>query len=254
MLRGVIDFDAAVPAGERALVNGFLGNAAFLAETLRNLLGIDQTASLRVRPLGGDPGDNKVLYRVDTDAGPFVLKHARKRGFLWFRPRGTFKWREIERLKALSGKGVTPRFGAHVAAKGREAYTEELIEGTSGAAARDPEQVRALARMWLTIARLFGTVGPCWRVPGSTMGPGNAMFPRGGGAPVVVDVGRTRLRTPGRIVTKLVKTHGHVDAVLDGIEEALGGPGARRFFLAAARQVKDEALRASLQRKGSSTP
>lgn len=254
MLRGVIDFDAAVPAGERALVAGFLGNAAFLAETLRNLLGTDRTAALRVRPLGGDRGDNKVLYRVDADAGPFVLKHALRKGFLWLRPRGTFKWKEIERLRMLSGKGVTPRFGAHVAAKGREAYTEELIEGTSGAAAKGPDEVRALARMWLTIARLLGTVGPFWRVPGSTMGPGNAMFPKGGGAPVVVDVGRTRWRTPGRIVTKLVKTHGHADSVLQGIEEALGGPGARRFFLAAARQVEDTALRASLQRKGSSTP
>jgi len=258
MLRGVIEFDAAVPAGERALVKGFLGNAAFLAETLRNVLGADRATALRVRPLGGDPGDNKVLYRVDADAGPFVLKHALRKGFLWFRPRGTFKWKEIERLRRLSGKGVTPRFGAHVVMSGREAYTEQLIEGTSGAAAKDPEQVRALARMWLTIARLLGTVGPFWRVPGSTMGPGNAMFPRDGGAPVVVDVGRTRLRTPGRIVTKLVATHGHADAVLSGIEEALGGPGARRFLRTAARQVKDDAiaaaLRASLQRAGSSTP
>ncbi|HEX5135510.1 MAG TPA: hypothetical protein VFY93_00930 [Planctomycetota bacterium] len=257
----MIEFDAAVPAGERPLVAGLLGNAAFLAETLRNVLGAARATSLRVRPLGGDPGDNKVLYRVDTDAGPFVLKHALRKGFLWFRPRGTFKWKEIERLKALSGNGVTPRFGAHTATAGREAYTEELIEGVSGAAARDPEQVRALARMWLRVAKLLGNVGPFWRVPGSTMGPGNAMFPRGGGAPVVVDVGRTRLRTPGRIVTKLVRTHGHADAVLQGIEEALGGPGARRFFRAALRQVKDDALAAalrahaaSLQRAGSSTP
>jgi hypothetical protein len=79
------------------------------------------------------------------------------------------------------------------------------------------------------------------------MAPGNAMFPSGGGPPVVVDVGNVRWRTPGRIVKKLVASHGDTEAVLAGIEDALGGPGARRFFGAAARQVEDQALAAALR-------
>jgi hypothetical protein len=247
MLRPVIDFDAAVPAEERAIVAAFLGDRAFLDATLRNVLGVAAAGSLRVRPLAGHAGSNKVLYRVDTDAGPFVLKHAPRKGFLWLRPRGTFKWREIERLKALSGKGVTPRFGAHMALAGREAYTEELIEGVTGAQVDDPGRIRALARMWMTITRHLGKVGPLWRVCGSTMAPGNAMFPKGGGPPVVVDVGTARLRTPGRIVTKLVESHGDADAVLSGIEDALGGAGAPRFFRAAARQVRDGKIAQALR-------
>jgi hypothetical protein len=247
MLRGVVEFDAAVPASERALVAALLGNAPFLEETLRNVLGAGGAGSLRVRPLLGHAGSNKRLYRVETPAGAFVLKHAPRRGFLWLRPRGTFKWREIARLRALSGKGVTPRFGASTLLAGHDAYTEELIDGVTGAEVRDPPRVRHLARMWLTIARLLGRCGPFWRVPGSTMAPGNAMFPKGGGPPVVVDVGNVRWRTPGRIVGKLVASHGQVAAVLDGIEEALGGAGARRFFRAAARQVKDPALQAALR-------
>jgi hypothetical protein len=247
MLRPVIDFDAAVPAEERAIVAAFLGDAAFLAATLRNVLGAGAAGSLRVRPLAGHAGSNKVLYRVDTGAGPFVLKHAPRKGFLWLRPRGTFKWREIERLKALSGKGVTPRFGAHLVLAGREAYTEELIVGVTGAQIDDPERIRELARMWLTISRLLGRVGPFWRVCGSTMAPGNAMFPEGGGPPVVVDVGTARLRTPGRIVTKLVSSHGDMGAVLSGIEDALGGAGAAAFFRTAARQVRDEKVAQALR-------
>ncbi len=255
MLRGVaagIDFDAAVPPAERALVAAILGNAAFLEATLRNLLDADaaQAGVLRVRPLRGDRGSNKVLYRVDAQRGAFVLKHAQRRGFLFLRPRGTFKWREVARLRALSGQGITPRFGAHLVLKGHEAFTEELIEGVSAADprfVREPKRVRELARMWLTISRLLGSCGPLWRVPGSTMGPGNAMFPASGGPPVVVDVGRARWRTPGTIVTKLVASHGHPAAVLDGIEEALGGAGAGRFFRTAARQVKDKDLAAALR-------
>ncbi|MCK6460545.1 MAG: hypothetical protein L6Q95_11710 [Planctomycetes bacterium] len=250
----MIDFDAAVPAQEREIVAAFLGDAAFLAATLRNVLGAGEAGPLRVRPLAGHAGSNKVLYRVDTGAGPFVLKHAPRKGFLWLRPRGTFKWREIERLRLLSGKGVTPRFGAHMAFGGREAYTEELIEGVTGAQVSDRERIRALARMWLTVSRLLGRVGPCWRVCGSTMAPGNAMFPRGGGPPVVVDVGTARWRTPGRIVGKLVASHGDTDAVLSGIEDALGGAGAARFFRAAARQVEDAALAAALRSRCRGTP
>jgi hypothetical protein len=250
----VIDFDPAVPAGERTLVTAFLGDVAFLAATMRNVLDADRARSLRVRPLAGHPGSNKVLFRVDTDAGPFVLKHARRKGFLWLRPRGTFKWREIARLRRLSGNGVTPRFGAHLVLGDREAYTEELIDGFTGAEVSDPERVRALARMWLTIARLLGGVGPLWRVPGSTMAPGNAMFRAGGGPPVVVDLGAARLRTPGRIVTKLVASHGDTGALLSGIEDALGGAGAARFFRAAARQVKDEGLARALRERRPRTP
>jgi len=250
----VIEFDAAVPADERAIVAAFLGDAAFLAATLRNVLGVSEAGTLRVRPLGGEPGDNKAVDRVDTEAGPFVLKHAPRKGFLWLRPRGTLKWREVERLRALSGEGVTPRFGAHLVLAGREAYTEELIEGTSAARVGDPARIRELARMWLTISNRLGTLGPFWRVPGSTMGPGNAMFPDNGGPPVVVDVGTARLRTPGRIVTKLVADHGHAEAVLSGIEDALGGAGAARFFRAAARQVKDAALAAALRARRPRTP
>lgn len=254
MLRGVaprIDFDAAVPPAERTLVTALLGNAAFLAETLRNVLGAGDTGTLRVRPLAGDRGSNKTLYRVEADAGAFVLKHA-KRGGLLLRPRGTFKRREIARLRALSGKGVTPRFGAHLVTAGHEAYTEELIEGSTAADPRflrDPARVRELARMWLTISRLLGTLGPLWRIPGSTMGAGNAMFPASGGPPVVVDVGNVRWRTPGRIVSKLCSVHGNEEAVLLGIADALGGPGARRFFRAALRQVRDKALKDALRRR-----
>jgi len=247
-----VRFDPAVKPEERDLVQRMLGDAPFLARTLSNLLGTDPASAgaLRVRPLGGDPGNNKVLYRIDADAGAFVLKHALRRGFLMLRPRGTFKWREIARLRELSGKGITPRFGAHLRLPGREALTEELIVGTSAAdprVVRDPARVRALARMWLTISRLLGSCGLLWRVPGSTMGPGNAMFPAGGGPPVVVDVGNVRRRTPGKIVSKLVASHGHTESVLLGIEEALGGAGARRFFRIAARQVKDDALAAALR-------
>lgn len=255
MLRRVgpeIAFDASVPPAERTLVAAMLGDAPFLAQTLRNLLGTGPAVAgaLRVRPLGGDRGNNKILYRVDVGAGAFVLKHALRQGFLFLRPRGTFKWREVARLRALSGKGITPRFGAHLVLPGHEAFTEELIEGVSAADprfAKDPVHIRELARMWLTISRLLGSCGLLWRVPGSTMGPGNAMFPTSGGPPVVVDVGRTRWRTPGKIVTKLVASHGHPDAVLDGIEEALGGAGARRFLRIAARQVKDGDLAAALR-------
>jgi len=251
MLRGVppgIDFDASVPTAERTLVTALLGNPAFLAETLRNILGRDSARAFRVRPLVGHAGSNKVLYRVDTEAGAFVLKHAPRKGFLWLRPRGTFKWREIERLKALRGKGVTPRFGAHLVLKGHDAYTEELIEGVTGAqVANDPARARELACMWLGISRLLGTLGPFWRVCGSTMAPGNAMFRASGGPPVVVDVGTARWRTPGRMVRKLVASHGDTDAVLSGIEDALGGPGARRFFRTALRQTKDEALASALR-------
>jgi hypothetical protein len=255
MLRDVaprIDFDAAVPPAERTLVAAILGNAAFLAETLRNVLDTDPARAgiLRVRPLGGDPGNNKVPYRVDLEGGAFVLKHALRRGFLLLKPRGTFKWREVARLRALSGKGITPRFGAHMVLPGHEAFTEELIEGVSAADprfVREPARVRELARMWLAISLLLGRCGPFWRVPGSTMGPGNAMFRAGGGPPVVVDVGRVRWRTPGKIVAKLVKSHGHAEAVLDGIGEALGGRGAERFFRIAARQVKDGDLAAALR-------
>lgn len=256
MLRCVapaITFDDAVVPSERELVSAFLADPAFLSATLRNVLGTEDVPSLAVRPLAGRPGDNKVLYRVETAKGTFVLKHSGRKGFLWLRPRGTFKWKEIERLRALSGKGVTPRFGAHLVFPRREAFTEELITGPSGAEVRDAPRVKALARMWLTISRLLGTVGPYWRVPGSTMGPGNAMF-REGGAPVVVDVGRVRWRTPGRIVEKLVRSHGHVDAVLDGVEEALGGAGAQAFFKTAARQVKDAALRAALSARCPRSP
>jgi hypothetical protein len=242
-----IDFDAAVPPQERALVTALLGNATFLEETLRNVLGAAAAQALRVRPLVGHAGSNKILYRIDSDAGPFVLKHAPRKGFLWLRPRGTFKWREIERLLALRGKGVTPRFGARAVLQGHDAYTEELIEGTTGADARDPAQIRDLARMWLTISSLLGTCGSLRLVPGSTMAPGNAMFRGSGGPPVVVDLGTARWRTPGRIVTKLVASHGHVEAVLDGIVEALGGAGAQRFFRAAARQAKDGNLAAALR-------
>jgi hypothetical protein len=250
----MVDFDAAVPAEERAIVAGFLGERAFLAATLRNLLGTGTAGSLRVRPLVGHAGSNKALYRVDTDAGPFVLKHAPRRGFLWVRPRGTFKWREIGRLKALSGRGVTPRFGAHVTLAGREAYTEELIEGISGAEVTDPARIRELARMWMTVSAHLGRVGPLWRVCGSTMAPGNAMFRTGGGPPVVVDVGTVRMRRPGRIVTKLAASHGDLDAVLSGIEDALGGAGAARFFRAAARQVRDAGLAAALRARGPRSP
>lgn len=250
----MVDFDAAVPASERALLSAFLDHAPFLAETRRNLLGGREAGALRVRALVGDAGNNKSLYRVDSDAGPFVLKHAARKGFLWLRPQGTFKWREIERLRALSGKGVTPRFGAHMARGDREAYTEELIEGETGAQVRDAKRVRELARMWLTISTLLGRVGPFWRVCGSTMGPGNAMFPARGGPPVVVDVGRVRLRTPGRIVQKLVASHGDTDAVLSGIEDALGGAGAASFFHVSARQVKDEALAAALRARRPRSP
>jgi len=130
---------------------------------------------------------------------------------------------------------------------GHDAYTEELIEGVTGAGIRDPARIRDLARMWLTISSLLGTCGPLRLVPGSTMAPGNAMFRASGGPPVVVDLGTARWRTPGRIVTKLVASHGHVDAVLDGIQEALGGAGARRFFRRAARQVRDGNLAAALR-------
>jgi hypothetical protein len=254
MRRPVIDFDAAGPAEERAIVAAFLGDEAFLAATLRNVLGKGAAGPLRVRPLAGHAGSNKVLYRVDTDAGPFVLKHAPRKGFLWFRPRGTFKWREIERLKALSGEGVTPRFGAHLVLGAREAYTEELIEGVTGAEVTDPARIRELARMWMTISKRLGRVGPFWRVCGSTMAPGNAMFPRGGGPPVVVDVGTARWRTPGRIVTKLAASHADLDAVLSGIEDALGGAGAWRFLRTAARQVKDERLAGALRSRRPRTP
>jgi hypothetical protein len=237
-----IEFDAAIPPAERALLTAFLGNARFLAETARDVLMAGEVRTLRVRPLGGHAGSNKVLYRVDTEAGPFVLKHAPRKGFLWLRPRGTFKWREIERLRRLRGKGVTPRFGAHLVLNGHDAMTEELIEGVTGAEVSDPARVRQLARMWLTIAKLLGTPGPLWLVPGSTMAPGNAMFPNGGGPPVVVDVGTARWRTPGKIVAKLVADHGHAEHVLLGIEDALGAPGARRFFRRALRQTSDEAL------------
>ena len=248
MLRAVeIAFDESVPAPARALVAEFLRDRAFLEATLRNLLGRTGAATLRVRPLAGHAGSNKSLYRIETEEGAFVLKHAPRKGFLWLRPRGTFKWREIARLKALSGKGVTPRFGAYLALEGDEAFTEELIEGPCGAEVRDPGRTREIARMWLTISKLLGTLGPFWRVPGSTMAPGNAMFRASGGPPVVVDLGTARWRTPGRIVGKLVASHGHTEAVLDGIEEALGGSGARRFFRAAARQVKDAALAAALR-------
>lgn len=243
----MIEFDDAVPPQERALVTTLLGNAAFLGETLRNVCDADSARTLRVRPLHGHAGSNKILYRVDSDAGAFVLKHAPRKGFLWLRPRGTFKWREIERLRALRGKGVTPRFGAHTVLLGHDAYTEELIEGTTGADARDPARIRDLARMWLTVSSLLGTCGSLRLVPGSTMAPGNAMFRASGGPPVLVDLGTARWRTPGRIVTKLVASHGHVDAVLDGIAEALGGAGARRFFRTAARQVEDEALASTLR-------
>jgi hypothetical protein len=243
----VIDFDAAVPAREREIVAALLADAAFLAATLRNVLGAGEAGPLFVRPLAGHAGSNKVLYRVDAKAGAFVLKHAPRKGFLWLRPRGTFKWREIERLKALSGKGVTPRFGAHLVLGDREAYTEALIEGPTGAQVSDPERIRGLARMWMTITRHLGRVGPFWRVCGSTMAPGNAMFPRDGGPPVVVDVGTARWRTPGRIVGKLVASHGDADAVLSGIEDALGGAGAARFLRTAARQVDDAALAARLR-------
>jgi len=239
---GTIEFDVSVPPAERGLVTAFLGDARFLAETLRNVLPGADARTLRVRPLAGHAGSNKVLYRVDTEAGPFVLKHAPKKGLLWLRPRGTFKWREIERLRALAGKGVTPRFGAHAVLRGHDVLSEELIEGVTGAEVTDPARVRQLARMWLTISKLLGTIGSLWLVPGSTMAPGNAMFPKGGGPPVVVDVGTARWRTPGRIVEKLVASHGHAEHVLLGIEDALGGPGARRFFRRAARQVKDDAL------------
>lgn len=242
-----IAFDESVPAGERDLVAGFLRDGAFLEATLANLLGTTKAAALRVGPLAGHAGSNKRLYRIDAGAGSFVLKHAPRKGFLWLRPRGTFKWREVARLRALSGKGVTPRFGAYLARAGHEAFTEELIEGTCGAEVRDPGRTRQLSRMWLTISRLLGTLGPFWRVPGSTMAPGNAMFRASGGPPVVVDLGTARWRTPGRIVTKLVESHGHVAAVLDGIEDALGGSGARRFFRAAARQVEDKALATALR-------
>ncbi len=245
-------FDPAVKAEERELLGRMLGDTPFLARTLRNLLDTDpeRAGSLRVRPLGGDPGNNKVLYRVDLDAGAFVLKHALRKGFLLLRPRGTFKWREIARLRKLSGKGITPRFGAHLRLPGREALTEQLIEGISAAdprVVRDPNRVRELARMWLTISRLLGSCGLLWRVPGSTMGPGNAMFPAGGGPPVVVDVGNVRWRTPGKIAAKLVASHGHADAVLHGIEEALGGAGAKRFFRIAARQVREKDLADALR-------
>lgn len=242
-----IEFDASVPPGERAVVAAFLGDDAFRTATLRNLLGAGEAATFRVRPLVGHAGSNKSLCRVETPKGPFVLKHAARKGFLWLRPRGTFKWREIERLKMLAGKGVTPRFGAYLALGDREAFTEELIEGVTGADVRDPARTKELARMWLTISRLLGTVGPLWRVPGSTMAPGNAMFPSRGGPPVVVDVGNVRWRTPGRMVKKLVASHSLAEPVLDGIAEALGGAGARRFFGIAARQVKDEALAAALR-------
>jgi hypothetical protein len=86
------------------------------------------------------------------------------------------------------------------------------------------------------------------------MAPGNAMFPSSGGPPVVVDVGNVRWRTPGRMVTKLVASHSHVKSVLDGIEDALGGSGARRFFLAAARQVQDQGLAASLRARCPRSP
>lgn len=250
MLRAVptgIEYDDAIPPAERTLVSAFLGDAHFLADTLRSVLGASGTATLRVRPLAGEPGNNKVLYRVETERGAFVLKHAPRMGFLWLRPRGTFKWREIERLIALDGKGVTPRFGARLTTHGHDAYTEELVEGVPGSRVDDPERIRALARMWLTISRLLGTLGSLFRVPGSTMGPGNAIFPANGGPPVVVDVGNVRWRTPGRIVAKLVASHGHTEAVLAGIEEALGGAGARRFFRTAARQVGDRVLADALR-------
>jgi hypothetical protein len=248
MLRAVarVEFAAAVPDEERAFVTTLLGDPAFLAATFANL-GLDAATTLCVRRLAGDRGDNKALLKVEAPAGAFVLKHAARKGFLWFRPRGTFKWREIERLRALSGKGVTPRFGAHRILGEREAYTEELIDGRTATDVRDPPRVRELARMWLTISRLLGGLGPFLRVPGSTMGPGNAMFPARGGPPVVVDVGNVRWRTPGRIVTKLVASHGCVEAVLSGIEDAWGDAGARRFFRTAARQVADEALARALR-------
>jgi hypothetical protein len=233
-------FDAAVPAPERELLLGFLGDDAFRAATLRNVLRAPDALTFHLRPLAGHPGSNKVLYRVDVPgAGAFVLKHALKRGFLFLRPKGTFKWREIAYLRRLDGHGVTPRFGAHARRGGREAFTEELIEGVTAADPRfrdDPARARELARMWMTVSRLLtrGAFGLLWRVPGSTMAPGNAMYRvRDGavsGTPVVIDVGTARWRTPARILGKLFRSHGHAAAVLDGVADALGGPGARRFF------------------------
>jgi hypothetical protein len=53
-------------------------------------------------------------------------------------------------------------------------------------------------------------------------------------------VGRARWRTPARVVRKLFRSHGNAAAVLDGVADALGAPGARRFFRRALRGLRGE--------------
>jgi len=209
-----------------------------------------------VGPLRARMGSEKKVYRAGVapidDTRPraaFILKRAPRpnAGFWFMRPRGAFKWREVERLRALDGKDVTPRFGAHLKTREHDAFTEELIEGVTLSDPRvsgDPERVREIARMWMTIARLLGgpVLGALWRVPGSTMSCDNAMYRMQGGevrgSPVVVDLGRVRLRTPGRILRKLCLMHGEPEALLRGIAEALGSGASRRFFAVARWQLR----------------
>jgi len=241
-------FDPAVPDAERARVVAFLQDRLFLAATRAALLDGAGTAALHVAPFHGDPGSNKVLYRVSVEGdGAFLLKTAARGGFWHLRPKGTFKHREVAHLRALAGTGLTPRFGAHAVAGDREAYSEELIEGVTGAdplVAGDPARARELAALWLRIARRLtpGGGGLLWRVPGSTMAPGNAMYRVRDGAPcgppVVVDVGRVRWRTPRRILSKLLRDHGDLAAVRAGIADALGPAAAARFEAVARWQLR----------------